>query len=80
MTTSKKSATIRMDYYLIRLPGDMEDNLKDMENHAIEEARCRTQVWAWPAEWRVTHISGHPGDSEVVFQVRRTRSRTGIRV
>jgi hypothetical protein len=61
------------DYYLVQLPGDCADSLDIAAQLAIVEARERARLYCLPCEWQVTHLSGEPGDSEVVFRVRRKR-------
>jgi hypothetical protein len=70
------------DYYTVSIPGDMfigdssEDQLKQMAQQAITEAKERTKLYSLPSEWTATLVSGEPGDFEVVFKVRRKRSKS----
>ena len=71
---------ITHDYYTIRIPGDIADDLSTLADTAIEEAASRTKLRVIPADWTVKHVSGQPGDLEVVFRVRRTRIRLPKRI
>jgi hypothetical protein len=65
------------DYYNVSIPGDLSDNMEDLAEQAITEARERARLYCIPCEWRVKHISGEVGDWEVKFRVCRTRRRAG---
>ncbi len=63
------------DYYLVKVPGDLSDNIQDLGQAAIREAEERTKLYCIPCEWTATKIAGEIGDFEVTFRVRRTRYR-----
>jgi hypothetical protein len=68
------AATVR-DYYTVSIPGDLSDNMRDILEQAIVEAKERTRLYCIPAEWTATRISGEIGDWEIVVRVRRRRNR-----
>lgn len=67
------------DYYDVDVPGDLADDLGTLAEQAITEARERARIWAIPAEWTASRVSGDVGDSNVRFRVCRKRNRTEAR-
>lgn len=65
----------RYDYYQIDIPGDLSDNLEDLANQAIVEAREKAKLYCMPALWTAQHVSGEVGDFNVTFRVCRKRNR-----
>lgn len=63
------------DYYEVKIPGDMSDEMGDLKEQAIVEARERSKLYVVPCEWEVKLVSGNVGDFEVTFMVRRKRLR-----
>ena len=63
------------DYYTVKVPGDLDDNLHDLADHAIQIARDRAKLYCTPCNWTAWLVSGGIGDFEVTFRVRRTRWR-----
>lgn len=70
---------ITRDYYTVDIPGDLSDSLEALAEQAITEARERARIWAIPAEWTATRVSGDVGDFNVRFRVCRKRNRTEAR-
>lgn len=66
--------TVR-DYYMVTVPGEVADDIDTLADIAISDARERTRLYAMPATWTATIISGEPGDYVVTFRVRRTRRK-----
>jgi hypothetical protein len=63
------------DYYTVSIPGDLSEEMNDLENQAITEARERAKLFAIPCEWSVKLIKGEIGSYEVVFRVCRKRNK-----
>lgn len=63
------------DYYLVDVPGDAADTFDALGDIAINEARERARIYAIPANWTATRISGDIGDFVVRFRVCRIRHR-----
>ena len=63
------------DYYTVSIPGDLSEEMTDLENQAITEARERAKLWVVPCEWSVKLIKGEVGSHEVVFRVCRRRNK-----
>ena len=63
------------DYYTVAVPGDVYDNVEQLGQLAIDEAKGRARLYAVPAAWTATLVSGEVGDYEVTFRVRRVRRK-----
>lgn len=67
---------MKYDYYEISLPTDLEPDDKDwfenMGQHAIDQAREQSRLYAVPCDWIATLIS--KGGFESTFRVRRRRN------
>jgi hypothetical protein len=63
------------DYYTVSIPGDLSDEMADLERQAITEARERTRLHVIPCEWSVKLIKGEIGSHEVIFRVCRKRNK-----
>lgn len=66
-------AKCKYDYYIVKIPGDLEANIEDMAHHAITAAEERTKLYCMPALWTATVISGEIGDNTITFRVTRKR-------
>ncbi len=68
------------DVYMIELPGDMADDVKEMGRYAITEAEERATLWTVPAVWTATLVKGEIGVSNTVtFKVVRKRHKSNRR-
>ncbi len=78
MTSAMKEAnrSFIRNYYRVAVPGDLDDNIESLGQHAIDEARERARLHCMPCNWRATRIKGNVGDFEVIFRVCRTRRRS----
>ncbi len=70
---------IAYDYYTIKVPGDLADDLETLGQHAINEAADCSHIYAMPCTWSAKHLSGEVGDWWVTFQVVRKRNRRTIK-
>lgn len=61
------------DYFIVSLPGNLANTLREIGLHAITEAKDRARLHIKPATWIARHISGQPGDFHVTFRVCRKR-------
>lgn len=60
-----------VEHFMVTLPGDLCDNLTDLANHAIDEAREMAETFKMPCNWGATLVKGEVGDFEVEFKVTR---------
>ena len=63
------------DYYTIDIPGDAYDNMDDVDNAAINEARERAKLYVIPCGWHIVRRTGELGDWNIKVRVCRTRNK-----
>ena len=70
---AKAKQKYKRNYYTVTVPGDLSDNMEDILDQAITEARERARLYCIPAEWTATRVSGELGDFEITVRVCRKR-------
>jgi hypothetical protein len=65
---------LKTDRYTVRVSGEAFDTIAAVLDAAINEARERAKIFAIPATWGATVVSGKLGDWEIIVRVTRKRN------
>lgn len=61
----------KQEHFTITLPGDLYETIEEFFDYAIIAAREEAETFVIPCQWVASHVSGEPGDYEIVFNVVR---------